>query len=335
VKPGGVDPSFRMAVIGASGFQARRHIAACQGLGIDVTHVVGGATSVEEVAERTGAIPLESHRELDSHEVDAAIVSLPPALHPGFSSDLLRAGIPVLCEKPIAPDYKSATTLVSTLQEVPLTYMIGFHNRFSPVFQRLASMIEAGLLGTLFSVKVYSRYQGPGEGNWRYGPSGGVLQNNGIHYLDLIPWLLRRPPMRVDATKVAALYVQSEQSDTVTTWISLEDGVTFFLECSWWPFEFDVRVEILGSSGKAEVIGWDANEIQWSSAGESRTIGLSPYDRQDVLKAEILHFVSCIRTGSAPSVGLAEGLRATILADAVLAAARSGKPVTLQPSLPN
>jgi myo-inositol 2-dehydrogenase/D-chiro-inositol 1-dehydrogenase len=296
--------------------------------------VIGGLSGVEEVAKRTGAIPLSSRHELDADHVDAAIVSLPPALHPRFCSDLLRAGIPVLCEKPIAPDHESTAPLVSTLQEVPLTYMIGFHNRFSPVFQRISSMIGAGLLGEVFSVKVYSRYQGPGEGNWRYGPSGGVLQNNGIHYLDLVPWLLRCPPVRVDATKAAALYVDSEQSDTVTTWITLEGGITFFLECTWWPFEFDVRMEILGSLGKAEVIGWDANEIQWSSAGEARTISLPTYDRQDVLQAEILHFVSCVKTGSDPSVGLAEGLHATILADAVLAAAKSGKPIPLQRNLP-
>ena len=68
-------------------------------------------------------------------EIDAASVAVPTALHREMGVDLLKAGIDILVEKPIAPDLVSADALVQTAEDNGRILQVGHLERFNPIVE--------------------------------------------------------------------------------------------------------------------------------------------------------------------------------------------------------
>lgn len=76
--------------------------------------------------------------ELLDGTLDAAFVHASTAAHVGLVERLLRAGVPVLVDKPLAPDLASATRLVELAEERHLSLAVGFNRRFCPAHVALS-----------------------------------------------------------------------------------------------------------------------------------------------------------------------------------------------------
>ena len=124
---------------------------------------------------------------IDGH--DAVVVAVPNSLHVAAVEAALRAGLPVLCEKPLALQAADCQRLGELAAALKLPLAVGMVRRLVPAIQAARLALQSGLLGELKSVEV--AHGGPyawtsDSGAFFRRENGGILPDLGVHYLD---WL--------------------------------------------------------------------------------------------------------------------------------------------------
>jgi predicted dehydrogenase len=144
---------------------------------------------------------------LKGERPDLAIVATPPAAHTDAIHRLLEAGVPILCEKPLATDAVAARELADAAAEVPVLTAVDLQLRYDPLLQRLRATIAEGRIGKVLSVGVRVDVPGAVADPWGWvhdrAAGGGVSMEYGTHYLDVLGWLLG--PLEVTSARAATL----------------------------------------------------------------------------------------------------------------------------------
>jgi len=132
--------------------------------------------------------------------VDALYVATPNHAHRGIVEAAARAGVPVLCEKPMATTMADAQAIVAACEDAGVLYATAFDQRFHAAHRRISALVAEGALGTVTAVRiVYACWVGPafnaalGRDNWRVDPAragGGALIDLAPHGLDLARMIL-------------------------------------------------------------------------------------------------------------------------------------------------
>lgn len=128
-------------------------------------------------------------------EVDAVWVLTPNYAHYTITMDALRAGKHVFCEKPITVNYELSVEMAEEAAKQNRLLNIGVCNRYHRSVETLRQWVEEGRFGSLYHV--YCSFRSfrsiPGLGGaftTRSQSGGGVLIDWGIHFLDLILYIL-------------------------------------------------------------------------------------------------------------------------------------------------
>lgn len=132
----------------------------------------------------------------DLSGVDLAIVASPPAFHARQTIDALRAGVNVLCEKPMASSVKEGVAMIAAAAESCGLLAIALVRRFLPATQAVRSILANHMLGELRSVVCFEGgpFRWPARSPSFFDRSqGGVLLDVGAHILDLLVWWLGVP----------------------------------------------------------------------------------------------------------------------------------------------
>lgn len=130
--------------------------------------------------------------------LDLAIVASPPQYHAAQTVQLLKAGVSVLCEKPMASTVAEAEAMLEVAETAQGLLAIGLFRRFFPATQTIRSILSLGLLGELESFECYEGgqfswpVQSPSYFNRSLSGSG-VLLDIGVHLLDLLIWWFGEP----------------------------------------------------------------------------------------------------------------------------------------------
>ena len=128
--------------------------------------------------------------------IDAVYIASPNDAHRPLVEAAAAAGVPVLCEKPMATTLADARAMVAACERAGVAYATAFDQRFHPAHQHLASVIRSGRLGVITVIRItYCCWVGPefGGDNWRVDPAragGGALMDLAPHGLDLASVLL-------------------------------------------------------------------------------------------------------------------------------------------------
>ena len=141
----------------------------------------------------------------------AVYVAAPNHAHRALVEAAAAAGLPVLCEKPMATTLPDAQAMVDACARAGVIYATAFDQRFHAAHRTLAAMVAEGRLGTITAIRiVYACWLpadwaagGQAGDNWRIDPrraGGGALMDLAPHGLDLSSYLLDEP-----LTEVAAI----------------------------------------------------------------------------------------------------------------------------------
>lgn len=132
---------------------------------------------------------------LADQEVEAVWVLTPNYAHYTITMDALKAGKHVMCEKPITVNYALSEKMAEEAEKQNKILNIGVCNRYHKSVETLKEWNEAGKFGKIYHV--YCSFRScrsiPGLGGaftTKAQSGGGVLIDWGIHFLDLILYVL-------------------------------------------------------------------------------------------------------------------------------------------------
>jgi myo-inositol 2-dehydrogenase / D-chiro-inositol 1-dehydrogenase len=183
------DGPVRIGLIGA-GRMGGAHLRALEDArGVEAAAIVEPLQHVREEL-RTAGFATFAHLNdlLRAGGVEAAIVAAPTDLHLELVTTLVRAGIPVLCEKPCGLRSEETADAVRLAADADVVLQIGYWRRFVPALIAMRERIAAGELGDPAQIWSWQWDERPPSAAFRQ-RSGGILLDMGVHEFDQIRWL--------------------------------------------------------------------------------------------------------------------------------------------------
>jgi len=192
---------------------------------------------------------------IDSGLCDAVLVAVPHCWHPPLVIQAARAGLHVLCEKPLAVTVGPARAMIEACENSRVALGAMLQDRTLPAYAKMKQMIDAGRLGRVYRIsqvctKWYRTQAYYDSGAWRGtwdGEGGGILINQACHALDIFQWL-GGMPQRVMCSLQTRIH-QIEVENTAEAIFSYADGAMghFYVSTAQEPIV--ERIEIFGDKG--------------------------------------------------------------------------------------
>ena len=313
VAQGGAGDQLRLGVAGVGHF-GRYHaekMAALEGARLVAVADIDAARAAA-VGGPLGAEALPDHRALIGR-VDAVSVAVPAGAHYRAVKDFLDAGVHVLVEKPFTESVASAEALSGLAEARGLVLQVGLIERFSETFRAVAPRIARPLY--IESVRV-----GPfTERN----TDVSVVLDLMIHDIDIILALVDAPVAEVDAVGAP---VFSGHEDLANARLRFANGCVANVTASRVSLKTERTLRIFQPDAYIKVDHADRSVRIARKKGEGPLTGLDDvalereqFERGDPLKREIEAFVHAVRTGAAPEVSGADGVRSLEVAHRITA----------------
>lgn len=319
---------LRLAVVGCGAITTLHHLPAITLADhVDATVLVDvDAARARKLAERFGVPEVATDTAALPGRVDAAIVALPNSLHAPVSIDLLRHGIHVLVEKPMAMNVRECDEMIAAADAAGAVLAVGHEFRFFDSSLLVRNLLRDGLLG---DIRRFEMHQGVIP-RWPFATDfflkketagGGVLADYGAHVLDLLLWWLG-DWADVEYLDDAMGGVESDCEMRLT----MRSGLTGTVEIS---RTRNLRNTCLfeGTRASLEVGVWDPDpeirlliaDREVSLAGRARREGSPGLDFTNAFVRQLDDFAAAIREGREPFVPGSEGRRSLALFEACYA----------------
>lgn len=251
---------------------------------------------------------------------DIVDIVAPPALHLPLALMGLRAGKPVMVEKPAVLDVAEAETLLSEAGALPV--QIGMVLRSHPLVARLQELLAAGAIGRLVLIEANS------SGWKRMRADSSLLENDGVHILDLMRLLAGSAARSADAR--ASAHLKEGIVDDIHITIGFAAGLTGRLhlgvlacgnaEDPFVPGAVTTKtIRLIGTEGNL-FLDFNANEltharvryepsaggydIEVGATAAERVVGITP---AALLARSFRRFLDAVNTGSPVMCDIREG----------------------------
>src|SRR5262249_47736888 len=138
---------------------------------------------------------------LDSGEIDAVYIALPNHLHAEYAIRAARAGIHVLCEKPMAVTERECVAMIDACERARVKLMIAYRLHFDPANLAAVEVASSGGLGELrlFDSVFCNEVTDERNIRLRRATGGGPLFDIGIYCINAARYLFRAEPVEVAA----------------------------------------------------------------------------------------------------------------------------------------
>jgi UDP-N-acetylglucosamine 3-dehydrogenase len=280
----------------------------------------------KQFASEYQAQPCSSPEEL-IEKSDVIDICLPTHLHHSYAERALRAGKPVLCEKPMARTVKECEQLVELSHKLEIPLMPAQVVRFFPEFRKAREFIQGGRIGEPAVARTHRGGNYPqGSDDWfgKFEYSGGVLLDLCIHDFDWLRWTFGD----VDSVFSQALTFSGiPRKDYALTTVRMVSGVLAHVEGTWAdPAGFRTAFEVCGSEGFIEFDSRETATLRLSMPGSS-TLESPLFPHDDPYYCEIKAFLNALKDGTPLPVSPEDGLIAVAIAETAIESARTGKPM--------
>jgi predicted dehydrogenase len=235
------------------------YLPAFKTLGVSVAAVADPSAARRNAALRyvSPARIHPGHGELLSSEkdLDALIVATPPLYHAEAVLAGLRAGLPILCEKPLTLDRAAFDAIRAESEARGKTVYCVNNWAFSPQWSRLLATAASGALGAIRHAEIRVLRTRPSvsalPGDWRKDPAvagGGIFVDHGWHNLYLMRRLLG-PGARL----ACAVLSPRGAVDELATALFSAPGATGTMHLSWKAAERSNAALVVGEKGSVEL----------------------------------------------------------------------------------
>lgn len=259
---------------------------------------------VADMAESYGIEYYTDYASLADAGVDAATVATPSPTHEEIGTTLLKAGVDLLIEKPLALSSAAAWNIVDVAETNDCTLGVGHIFRYHPALNELKRRIDRGELGQI-------KYLNTNRFSFRAPRSTtGVLYSLAVHDIDVYKFLLEKRPETIYCNMDD---VVKEGIDETATLVLEYGDTTGVVNESWQVPVFGKRrnLTVVGTERSAHIDYLDNNVLKLYDAtvrrdGEqlraidegAQTVKVE--DREP-LRTEVEHFLDCCRSGETPT----------------------------------
>lgn len=327
----------RIAVVGL-GRMGRFHATTLSGRvpGARLSAVVDADTATASEVGQTHGVPWFGRLRdaLGVVRSDAVVVATPAPSHEALVKECAAAGVPVLCEKPLAPTVAESERVCETVERSDIILQIGFQRRFDVGYSAMARQVASGDVGEVVMVKLSSR--DPGLPSLEYLHScGGIFVDQLIHDIDLLRFISHDEVVEVSAhggAYFAPELADLGDADTVVVACRLSRGGLGVLDCSRQTgYGYEIAAEVFGTRATVRLEEKTDQGVRVYADGKaSWTVPHFFAERfGTAFEEELRSFAQCVRSGTRPSPDACDGLAAMRIAEAAVVSLRQRSAVAL------
>ena len=338
---------LRIGLIGSGGI-GRHYINMFKKAGkaavVAASDVSTGALAEVEKMDHTIVRFTDYRKMLKEQKLDAVAVCTPNKLHLQPTLDALKAGLPVIVEKPMAMNAADAQKMCNAAKKAGKLLMIGFQWRFHPMAQLVRRSLDSGEMGKILYVRCQALRR-RGIPSWGvFGrkdiQGGGPMIDIGVHILEMAHYMMGKPePVSADGS--CYTYIGNQAPEALAPWgawdhktytvedlavgmLRFKNGATLVIESSFAAhIEKDVfNVTVMGEKGGAT---FDPPMLFKDGLGHMLNITPTHLGETDGFIKKIKHFIDCIQTGCPCEAPGEDGVAVQKMLDGIYKSAENSK----------
>ena len=314
---------IRIGIIG-TGFIAGWHATAFRAQPDAVIAGFAGRSAQALAGEQGGQVWADWRELIASPQVDAVLVASINTLHREQITAALRAGKPVLAEKPVAVDPADLAALTALARETGVQLVPGHNFLHRPAVVRARQLLVAGAIGRVVHASFVSAHTiSPAHaGGWRGKlgvAGGGALMDSGHHQV-YQALALRGRPVTVSAATSRLVESGMEGEDQAVVTLTHPDGSTTSIVQSW-ATGHGARLDginLLGTAGAISI----AEKLVVDGREQTEATGYA-----DSFAGQARTFLDHLRGGPAPAT-LADAADTLAVIALAYRSAREGRTLT-------
>jgi predicted dehydrogenase len=276
----------------------------------------------QKFAAKYGGKAARSYEEiLDDRSIEAVINTTPNAAHLETTRAAAAAGKHVFLDKPIANTVADARALTRACREAKVVLALGYQRRRESHFRFIKENLAQ--FGKLVNAEANISRDRLGQidlNSWRYtaeGMPGGVMLQIGIHYSDVLEYLLG--PVQAVSGRFVRLVLPGDNPDVASLILEHENGAQSTLNASYASASEYYLMNIYGKEASAY---YDLHGGLRLLKRGSKTASPVATAKNDTIVEELEEFVRAVRGEAEPEM---DGERATASLAVILAGIRSAK----------
>src|ERR1051325_9743759 len=266
---------------------------------------------------------------LKSGDVDAVYIALPNNMHAEYTERAARAGVHVLCEKPMAVTETECELMGRVARERQVKLMVAYRLHFERANLEAIEVARSGRIGepriftSTFTMQVV-----PGNIRLQHALGGGTLYDIGIYCINAARGLFGDEP--VEARAMAAGSV-GDVEEPLSAVLRFPGERCAAFTCSFGAADVS-EYRVTGTKGDLalepayEYAGALQHRLTINGERKERR-----FAKRDQFAPELLYFSDCVLKNHAPEPGPEEGLADIRIIRALYRSAQSGQPVELAP----
>lgn len=291
----------------------------------------------KNIAEKYNCKWYAEYKEMIKKEkIDIVSIVVPTQHHALVAIDCLNKKIHCLVEKPIASSVEEGKKVIAAAEKNKAKLMIGHIERFNPAVIELKKRLDNDELGRIFKIDV--NRVGPFPARIR---DVGVVIDLATHDIDIMRYLT--------GSEVARLYAETEMKihtsneDLLSGLLKFKNGAICNFNINWLTPTKIRKLYVTGEKGmfvvnylNQDLYFYENEEIRNNLNYADIMRGVSEgkmikffVNKKEPLKAEIEHFVDCVKNGKEPLVTGGDGLKALEIALKLIESANQSKVISL------
>jgi predicted dehydrogenase len=265
---------------------------------------------------------------LQDRSIAAVVNTTPNNVHLETTRAAAQAGKHVFLDKPIANTVADGKAITDACRKAGVVLALGYQRRKESHFRWVKNRIDEGEFGKLVNAEANISRDRLGQidlSSWRYtaeGMPGGVMLQIGIHYSDVLEYLLG--PVRAVSGRLAQLVLPGDNPDVASLVMEHENGALSTLNASYASASEYYCMNIYGKEASAY---YDLHQgLRFLKRGTERSEAVK-VEKNDTIREELEEFAEAVRGKGKPEMDGAASTRSLAVLRAGIKSAREGRRV--------
>jgi predicted dehydrogenase len=267
---------------------------------------------------------------LEDPGIEAVINTTPNNVHLETTRAAARAGKHVFLDKPIANTIADARALTRACRDAGVVLALGYQRRKESHFRWIRKSIDDGVFGKVVNAEANISRDRLGKidlSSWRYtaeGMPGGVMLQIGIHYSDVLEYLIG--PVKAVSGRLAQLVLPGDNPDVASLILEHENGALSTLNASYASASEYYAMNVYGKEASAY---YDLHQgLRFLKRGSERSTPVET-GKSDPIVEELEEFAAAVRGAAQPEMDGEHSTASLAVLLAGIKSAREGRRVEI------